>query len=245
MKAAVVQQRSLLELAELDAELSRIAHRADHLPEQQRYEQIQGDHRAANDRLAVLQIALEDIDTQVARFESEIDGVRQREDRDRGLLDSGTVNAKQLSELQHELETLQRRQSSLEDSLLEVMERREELAGKQAEELTAIDGLQNELGVAQQARDHALAEIEQIRHQRASRRDELTSLLDDELVALYERQRKASGIGAAQLQGRRCDACRIELDRGELARISAAEEDEVLRCPECRAILLRVKGPGQ
>ncbi len=245
MKAAVVQQRSLLELAELDAELSRIAHRADHLPEQQRYEQIQADHRAANDRLAVLQIALEDIDTQVARFESEIDGVRQREDRDRGLLDSGTVNAKQLSELQHELETLQRRQSSLEDSLLEVMERREELAGKQADELTAIDGLQNELGVAQQARDHALAEIEQIRHQRASRRDELTSLLDDELVALYERQRKASGIGAAQLQGRRCGACRIELDRGELARISAAEEDEVLRCPECRAILLRVKGPGQ
>ena len=49
------------------------------------------------------------------------------EDRDRSLLDAGAINAKQLSELQHELETLQRRQSSLEDSLLEVMERREEL----------------------------------------------------------------------------------------------------------------------
>ena len=44
---------------------------------------------AANDRLAALQIALEDLDAQVSRFESEIDAVRQREDRDRSLLQSG------------------------------------------------------------------------------------------------------------------------------------------------------------
>ena len=61
---------------------------------------------------------------QVAKFESEIEAVRQREDRDRSLLAAGTVDAKQLTELQHELSTLERRQSSLEDSLLEVMERR-------------------------------------------------------------------------------------------------------------------------
>ena len=40
MKAEVVQQRSLLELAELDAELSRIDHRAKHLPEQQQLEEV-------------------------------------------------------------------------------------------------------------------------------------------------------------------------------------------------------------
>ena len=66
--------------------------------------------------------------------EAEIDAVRQREDRDRSLLDGGSIDAKQLTDLQHELQTLQRRQSSLEDSLLEVMERREELAGQQADE---------------------------------------------------------------------------------------------------------------
>ncbi len=56
--------------------------------------------------------------------------VRQREDRDRKLLDGGAINAKQLADLQHELETLERRQASLEDSLLEVMERREELQAR-------------------------------------------------------------------------------------------------------------------
>ena len=244
MKAEVVQQRSLLELAELDAEMSRIDHRAKHLSEQQQVEGAQSAHREANDRLAAVQIALEDLDAQVAKFESEIDAVRQREERDRSLLAAGTVDAKQLTELQHELGTLERRQSSLEDSLLEVMERREELQSQQAGELAEIDELQSRLTDAQRACDEARTKIDQLRHQSVSRRDELVAELDADLVALYERQRVRGGAGAGLLQGRRCGACRIEIDKGELARISAAAEDEVLRCPECGAILLRVKGTG-
>ena len=53
------------------------------------------------------------------------------------MLDGGSHDAKQLADLQHELETLQRRQASLEDSLLEVMERREELQAQQAGELAS------------------------------------------------------------------------------------------------------------
>ncbi|MGH3967882.1 MAG: zinc ribbon domain-containing protein, partial [Mycobacterium sp.] len=176
MKADVAQQRSLLELAELDAELARVAHRASHLPEQQDYDRVQTDHSAAADRLAALHIALEDLDTAIARYESEVDAVRQREDRDRSLLGS-VADAKQLSELQHELETLQRRQSSLEDSLLEVMERREELQSQQRAEKAALDDLEAGLTTAQQARDSVLAEIDQTRRQRCTRRDELTGAL--------------------------------------------------------------------
>jgi uncharacterized protein len=244
MKAEVVQQRSLLELAQVDADLSRLEHRGKNLPAQQQLEEAQTAHREANDRLAVVQIALEDLDGQVAKFESEIDAVRQREDRDRSLLAAGTVDAKQLTELQHELETLERRQSSLEDSLLEVMERREELQGQQAAALTEIDELQTKLTDAQRACDEQRTEIDQQRHQSVSRRDELVAVLDPDLVGLYERQRARGGAGAGLLQGRRCGACRIEIDKGELARISAAADDEVLRCPECGAILLRVKGTG-
>ncbi|HYZ67710.1 MAG TPA: C4-type zinc ribbon domain-containing protein [Mycobacterium sp.] len=244
MKAEVVQQRSLLELAEVDAELSRIDHRAKNLPAQEQLEAAQTAHREANDRLATVQIAIEDLDGQVAKFESEIDAVRQREDRDRSLLAAGTVDAKQLTELQHELDTLERRQASLEDSLLEVMERREELQSEQASALAEIDELQSKLTEAQRACDEERTEVDQQRHQSASRRDELVASLDADLVALYERQRARGGAGAGPLLGRRCGACRIEIDQGERARIAAAAEDEVLRCPECGAILLRVKGTG-
>lgn len=89
MKADVAQQRSLLELAKLDAELSRLAHRSSHLAERAAYDQVRGEHTAASDRLGAVRIALEDLDAQIARFESEIDAVRKREDRDRSLLSSG------------------------------------------------------------------------------------------------------------------------------------------------------------
>src|SRR6516164_8738733 len=175
MKAEVAQQLSLLELSKLDAELSRIAHRATHLPQQDAYRRVQDEYNAASDRLGAVRIALEDLDAQVSRFESEIEAVRQREDRDRSMLKSGATDAKQLSDLQHELETLLRRQTSLEDSLLEVMERRE--------------ALQAELTSARQALDAALAEIDEARQTHSSRRDTLTATLDPALSALYERQR--------------------------------------------------------
>ncbi|ANW65539.1 hypothetical protein BCA37_19940 [Mycobacterium sp. djl-10] len=236
MKADSAQQRLLLELTELDADLSRIAHRAKTLAEQKRLDELQTEQRAAADRVAVLQIAVDDLDGQAARLETEIDGVRQREDRDRSLMASGSVNPKQLSELQHELDTLERRQSSLEDSLLEVMERREELVAQQSGEQEQVDRLGADVAHALADRDAALAEIEQNRTVAGQRRIALVESLDAELVALYQK------AGAGVLQGRRCGACRIEIDRGESARIAAAAEDDVVRCPECGAILLRGKG---
>ena len=245
MKAEVKQQLSLLELSKLDAELSRIAHRATHLPQQEACQRMQAEYNAAGDRLGVVRITLEDLDAQASRFESEIEAVRQREERDRSLLKSGATDAKQLSDLQHELETLLRRRTSLEDSLLDVMEQREELQAKLDAEQTAVDALQSELASAQQALDTALAEIDHARHEHSSRRDTLTATLDPALSALYERQRAGGGPGAGPLLGHRCGACRIEIGRGELSRISAAAEDELVRCPECGAILLRAKGFDQ
>ncbi len=242
MKAKVSQQLSLLELSKLDAELSRIAHRATHLPQQEAYQRVQAEFNAANDRLGAVRIALEDVDAQVSRFESEIDAVRQREDRDRSWLKSGATDAKQLSDLQNELDTLVRRQTSLEDSLLDVMERREELQAQLDAEQRAVAALQAELASAQQDLDAALAEIDRTRQEHASRRETLSATLDPALAALYERQRSGGGPGAGTLLGHRCGACRIEIGRGELSRISAAAEDELVRCPECGAILLRGKG---
>ena len=144
--------------------------------------------------------------------------------------------------MQHELETLQRRQSSLEDSLLEVMERREELQTQQASELATIDELQSELyrsaaGARRGARGDRSAATP------IASRGATNSSPDWTPISWRCTSGSAphGGPGAGRLQGRRCGACRIEIDRGELARISAAADDEVLRCPECGAILLRVK----
>ncbi|MCB0927319.1 MAG: C4-type zinc ribbon domain-containing protein [Mycolicibacterium insubricum] len=240
MKADPWQQHHLRKLVELDTELARAAHRAANLAEQKRVDELTVAVTAAEDAVAVVGLALDDLDGAIAKLESEIDGVRKREERDRKLLDSG-VDGKAQAELAHELETLERRQSALEDSELEVMEERETLTARRDENTATCEQARIDLAEAIAARDAARTEIESSQTRLAAERSELTGQIDADLLALYERQRATTGSGAGVLQGRRCGACRIEIDRGESARIAAAAADEVVRCPECGAILLRIE----
>ena len=242
MKAEVIQQRSLLELAELDAELSRIEHR------------VQPSGRTAALRAGPGRPPRGQRQARVAAARARRPGRADRASsspRSKRCASArtgtarcstaGAINAKQLAELQHELETLERRQASLEDSLLEVMERREELQTQQADELATIDAtgertVRRAAGARRRAGgDRAGPTPTCLAARRIDRR---TRRRSGGAVRAAARPRRR---GRRRLQGRRCGACRIEIDRGELARIAAAADDEVLRCPECGAILLRVK----
>jgi len=66
-----------------------------------------------------------------------------------------------------------------------------------------------------------------------------------ELLALYDKLRADhNGVGAARLFQRRCEGCRMELTPVDIGRLRAAEPDEVLRCEECRRILVRTPESG-
>jgi predicted nucleic acid-binding Zn-ribbon protein len=85
------------------------------------------------------------------------------------------------------------------------------------------------------------AEVETLSAQRATQ----ASGLDGQLLALYEKIRaQQAGIGAAELRQRRCTGCRLELNNVEIGRLRSAEPDEVLRCEECRRILVRTAESG-
>jgi predicted nucleic acid-binding Zn-ribbon protein len=237
-------QRRLLDLASIDAELSRTAHRRRTLAEAAEVERLQTERQARKDAAVAVEIVLDDLDRDIRKLETEVDNVRKREDRDRGLLAGGTVNAKQMTELQHELNTLTRRQGVLEDELLEVMEQREACAADHAHAGAQLSQTAHELVDATRRRDDAVADLDTADTRCAADRGVLVGEFPTELLAVYDRQRGKGGAGAALLQGRRCGACRIELDRHEIARIAKAAPEEVLRCDECGAILVRTAESG-
>lgn len=237
-------QAKLLDLAAVDAELTRIAHRRKVLPEQQEVERLEGERTSRKDAAVKVEIQLDDLDRDIRKLETEIDGVSKREQRDRGMLEGGTVGAKQLSELQHELGSLERRRSVLEDDLLEVMERREAAVADHEHTGANLTKAEEELAAAKRQRDEALADLEVATQRCTSDREQLQGQFPAELLSVYDKQRSQHGVGAALLQARRCGACRIELDRGEIARIAKAAPDAVVRCPECGAIMVRTKQSG-
>ncbi|HEV8560760.1 MAG TPA: C4-type zinc ribbon domain-containing protein [Actinophytocola sp.] len=244
MKADPAVQRRLLELAEVDAELARVEHRRRSLPELAEIAAAELSVRAKRDGQVAVQTTLADLDREVKRQEKEIDAVRAREDRDRGLLTGGTVSAKQLTDLEHELATLERRQSTLEDDLLELMERREavELDGQHAG--VELAKAEEALADAARRRDEALADLDTTQARRDAERTKLVPQIPEPLLKMYDRVRAAKGIGAALLRARRCGACRLELDRSAISRIAATPADEVVTCDECGAILVRTAESG-
>jgi predicted nucleic acid-binding Zn-ribbon protein len=244
MNADPAVQAKLLDLAAVDTDLARLAHRRRTLPEQQEVQRLEGEQGGRRDASAVAEMRLEDLDRDIAKYESEIDAVRKREDRDRAMLREGAVAAKQLSDLEHELATLQRRQTALEDDLLTVMEQRETAETEHRQAAQALSDAVEELAAAAARRDAAVAELDATQQQCNTRRAELVDALPDELTTVYQRQLDRSSAGAALLQARRCGGCRIELDRGEIARIVKTPPETVVRCPECGAILVRTKESG-
>lgn len=244
MKAEPAVQRQLLELAKADAELSRVEHRRRTLPELAEIGDAEKALRERRDALVSTQTAASDLDREITRQEKEVESVRARGDRDRKLMESGSVSAKQMTDIQHELDTLARRQTALEDDLLELMERREALEMDARHTGAEVDKAEESLADAKRRRDEALADLDTTQARRDEDRAKLLPKFGDDLLRLYERVREQKGIGAALLRARRCGACQLELDRNTVAEIKAAPEDEVVRCDNCGAIMVRTLESG-
>ena len=245
MNADPAVQLRLLELQAEDTALAQLAHRRRTLPELAEIAARDERASAVQDELVDAETALADADAEQRKLENEVDAVRARAARDEQRLQAGGLPSKELESLQHEIATLARRQSSLEDDLLEVMERREELASG-VDRLTAQrDQVQSERSDLIAARDAAFADIDASTDSRSAERQKIAAELPADLLALYERAREhGGGVGAAMLRQRRCEGCHIELSGTELSAVRAAAPDDVVRCDNCRRILVRTAESG-
>jgi predicted nucleic acid-binding Zn-ribbon protein len=244
VKADPDAQRRLLDLQAIDTTLKQIAHRRAALPEVAELDRLAREISAFEDERVRAQVAVDDIDRDIARLEKDIEQVRSRADRDRARLDAGTGPAKELEALQHELNTLSRRQGELEDAELELMEQREQRQVDLDRVDTALASTRTTRAETEVRRDTTLSDLDKERDWRAGSRVPLVADLPADLVALYEKIRESTGMGAALLRAGRCEGCRLELSGSERSRVRAAAPDEVIRCEECQRIQVRTAESG-
>lgn len=239
MKAELQQQWKLLDLQKLDTRLDQIAHRLANPPQAAALAEASTKADLAAEEMVLAQTALADVERDVARSEAEVQQVRDRAERNRQRLAAGQGTAKDLQALQHELDTLDRRQSVLEDAELEIMQRAEDARERLAGFTRAAD--ENEAAVKEIRAEIAVAakELEAERADVRTRREALVPAFGAELLAEYEDLRPRAGIAAAALHGRRCLGCGLELNQRDLTNIKSQPSDTVVFCPECSRILVR------
>jgi predicted nucleic acid-binding Zn-ribbon protein len=245
VKASPEAQLRLLELADLDAELGRIAGRRRGLPEHAELEQLDQRDARLRDTVAALDAQKGDLRRAQAKAEADVEQVRSRVDRDRSRLDAGRVsNPRELENLQSEIVSLTRRQSDLEEIVLDLMERLETAQHSHQ----AATAEQAEIASRRQEvaarRDVALGELAELSGKAEDRRGAVAGEVPADLTKLYEQLRAQHGVGAAALRRGQCQGCHLSLNTVDLNTIRAAAPDEVLRCEECRRILVRTAESG-
>ena len=245
MKATPLDQERLLELQKIDTHILQAEHRRKSLPELVEKARLDNEISELTAEQNQLLIDQSDIKRELAKAEEDVEQVRNRKKKDESRLSSGTGSPKDLENLQHEVATLGRRISELEEVELEVMVRFEEVEQKLVSLASQISELESaKSGIEASANEKLDAIALELAKLNDDRKD-LSSTIDSELTKLYEKIRSdRGGVGAAEIVRRRCTGCQLDLTAADAARYAATASDEVIRCEECRRILVRTADSG-
>ncbi|MEJ7707611.1 MAG: C4-type zinc ribbon domain-containing protein [Nocardioidaceae bacterium] len=246
LKADPFAQLKLLDLQAVDSTLDQLSHRLKNLPEHAALTKLAERRTDVAALEGQTRTEVGDLARDQRKADADVEQVKIRRARDRQRLDSGVISdSKQLQAMQHEVVTLDKRISALEDEELEVMERLEDAQNRLASLESELAQIESEAGELIRARDLAAAEIAERQGSAAAERDLLAADIPDELLRLYDKLRAhLGGVGVGALHQRRCGGCRLNVGAADLARMAAAPSDEVLRCEECNRILVRTQESG-
>ena len=240
MKASASDQRSILDIQKFDLQSATLKNRAATLPEIAEITAQTIKQNNLRDLRIAAETELSDVKRELARAEADVEQIVTRIERDEKRLSSGTGTPKELEQTQHELGTLGARRAELEEVELGIMMLVDEIK----ERITELSGQENEVALVVAdlniRKENALAAIHTELEGLATDRKARAQSVAADFLALYEKVRESSGgIAAALLVGAQCKGCNLTLNTIELQRISSLGEDEVIRCEECRCILVR------
>lgn len=238
--APAADQAALLTLQAIDTKLLGVAHRERTLPELARLEENAQRRADVDSRLAEAEAEKRDADSNLRDAETAVEQVQTKIDKDQSRLDSGTGSSKDLTALQTDIAHQTDRRGEMEMVQLDKME-----AVEAADE--AVERIRSELGELDaddaeltRERDAGLEKLAAERDELRRQRESTAAEIDASLVQLYEKLRgQLGGVAAAAIRGGACEACGQVFSPSELGQFSRAEDDFVVRCPECDRILIR------
>jgi predicted nucleic acid-binding Zn-ribbon protein len=241
MQASIDQQSLILELQLLDNEIMQANTKLKSLPEIEQLLHIDKRITAATEEASVVKAETDQIALELRRGEVDVETVTDRIKKDEARLSSGNATPKELEQLQHEVETLKKRQEALEEIELEIMIRNDAVTARSSTlttDLASLQTLKDEISGRLQS---ATNEINKVIADKNTARNLVAGKIEKALIDLYEKIRgNAGGVGAAALVGNKCNGCNLAINAVEMDRIKSLAKDELLRCEECRRILVRI-----
>ena len=237
MKANLQDQKRLLELVQLDLDLVKNASDRAKLLAASDIQVASEKALALSDQLIDARNKVGDLELELKRSENDLELVENRIAKDNQRL-STTSSSKDAQGIEHELTTLAKRKSELEDAELGIMEELDKVRAELGAAEAAKSGAEVELGALREALASNTSALDSTRAELTAKRVALVGQIDPELAVAY--QKKADrAVAVGRLSGRECGACRISITATNLEEIVALPADEIAECPNCQAYLVR------
>ena len=166
------------------------------------------------------------------------DGQARINDLETRLYSGEVKAAKELANLQREVESLKAHQSTREERSLECMAVLDQTQAAHDAALSTFNAVQEEWDASQAKGNAELEALDQAIAARQTRRQAQAATIDPPSLATYERLRPVKGGRAvARLVGDRCDGCRLTLPSGAAGRVKTSFG--LVYCVNCGRILCR------
>ncbi len=227
----------LLVLQGVDLQIDRLRHDRQALPELEKFREAHESLSVLTTERDALQASLRETSLAQDKTAGELEITEGRLDAEQNRLYAGGMSARDADYLRREVEMLARKKSSMEDEVLELMERREALEV----ELEAAEAKVGEATAAKAELESLITdawkEIDAELAAQERRRSDAVSLIPEDLLELYEdlRSVKDGGVGAARLAEGICGGCHLRLTAAEELEAKASHPP---RCIHCRRILV-------
>lgn len=240
MKASHSDQQAILEVQRLDDQLASLAQREATLPETTALNTVVIKRNNIRDLRIAAETERTDVRRELSRAEGDVEQIMTRIQRDEARLNAGTGTPKELEQTQHELVTLGLRRAELEEAELAIMVQVEAISNRINELTAEEEKLAAEIADLEIKRENAMTIIINERGAVSEKRASVVAPIAQDLKDLYAKlAADNNGNGAAPLVGNECKGCHLTINTTEVQRIATLPAEEVVRCEQCRCILVR------
>ncbi len=226
----------LLDLQDVDLQIDRLLHERETLPALEEYKAAHQQAEALATRQGAAAASLRETELSLDKTNGELELAQLKLSQEQNRLYAGGLSARDADYLRQEVEMLTRKQSEMEDQVLELMEQRERYEA----EAVALDDELKQANDATSAIEAVIAEawkgIDARLAVKEARKADIVPLIEEHLLDLYDELRETKErVAVGRLADGVCGGCHLTLTAAEQLE---ANRSDPPRCIHCRRIVV-------
>lgn len=230
---------ALLQLQQTDSAIDRIRQWMPKLPEVVASDAASAAVVAWEKRSAALHSEIERLESSIGASEATGATITKQITRLEQQLKT-VISPREAEALMHEIELTRGKRSAQDDEELEAMDSLGTAESSLAEHLAAEAAVRSDAAAAAELAAAARATSEAELTDKSALRDQMRADLSPDALDTYDTIRaQHNGVAIAKLNGLQCEACHLDLSRGEVDNIKRLGPEELPECPNCGRLLVR------